>query len=166
MAMRFLRAVLICSLLTGSLLAARASALDAGAPLPEIGLTDLSGKRIDAATLKGKVVIVDFWASWCAPCKQEMPILEKLYQKYGSKGLVVVGVSVDQEDANVGAFVKQLKVSFPIVHDKAHGVANRFKPPRMPSSYIIDRQGIVRKVHGGFRAADASAIEGEVSSLL
>jgi cytochrome c biogenesis protein CcmG, thiol:disulfide interchange protein DsbE len=165
-AMRLLCALLACSMLSVPVLAGRASALDSGAPVPEIGLTDLSGKRIDLASLKGKVVIIDFWASWCAPCKQEMPILERLFQKYKDRGFVVVGVSVDQEDANVGSFVKQLKVSFPIVHDKAHGVANRYRPPRMPSSYIVDRQGIVRHVHGGFRAADASAIEGEVSGLL
>lgn len=143
-----------------------AKALDAGARLPEIGLIDLAGRRVDIASLKGKVVLVDFWASWCAPCKQEMPVLERLYQKYKDRGLVIVGVSVDQESTNVGAFLKQLKVSFPIVHDKAHDVANRFRPPRMPSSYIVDRNGVVRHVHGGFRAGDDSAIEGELTALL
>jgi thiol-disulfide isomerase/thioredoxin len=143
-----------------------ASALDSGARLPEIGLQDLAGHRVDLASLKGKVVLVDFWASWCAPCKQEMPVLERLYQKYKDRGLVVVGVSVDQEGTNVGAFLKQLKVSFPIVHDKGHDVANRFKPPRMPSSYIVDRNGVVRNVHGGFRAGDDATIEGEITKLL
>jgi len=147
-------------------LAGRARALDAGTPLPELGLTDLAGHRVDAASLKGKVVLVDFWATWCAPCKQEMPILEKLWQKYQARGFVVVGVSVDQDSSNVGAFIKQMKVTFPVLHDKAHDVANRFKPPRMPSSYIVDRKGIVRHVHGGFRAADAAAIESEINNLL
>ncbi len=146
--------------------AGHALALDSGAPLPEIGLTDLAGKRVDLASLRGKVVIVDFWASWCAPCKQEMPVLERLYKKYKSRGLVVVGVSVDQEAANVGSFIKQLKVTFPIVHDKAHSVADRFHPPRMPSSFIVDRNGVVRHVHGGFRASDAVSIESEVTALL
>ena len=120
--------------LTLGSLAAPVRALDAGARLPEIGLTDLRGARVDAASLKGKVVIVDFWASWCAPCKEEMPVLERLYKKYKSRGLVVVGVSVDEELANVKGFVKQLPVSFSIVHDVDHKVAGRFKPPRMPSS--------------------------------
>jgi cytochrome c biogenesis protein CcmG/thiol:disulfide interchange protein DsbE len=155
------------SLLLSTLVLARpASALDSGAPLPEIGLADLAGRPVNLGSLKGKVVIVDFWASWCAPCKQEMPVLERLWQKYKGRGLVIVGVSVDQDGANVGTFIKQLKVSFPIVHDKAHGVADRFHPPRMPSSYIVDRNGIVRHVHGGFRAADAASIEAEVSALL
>jgi cytochrome c biogenesis protein CcmG, thiol:disulfide interchange protein DsbE len=148
------------------LLASHAAALDSGARLPEIGLQSLAGKRIDVASLKGKVVLIDFWASWCAPCKQEMPVLERLYQKYKDRGLVVVGVSVDQEATNVGGFLKQLKVSFPIVHDKAHEVANRFHPPRMPSSYIADRNGVVRHVHGGFRAGDDAAIERELTALL
>jgi cytochrome c biogenesis protein CcmG, thiol:disulfide interchange protein DsbE len=146
--------------------AAPALALEAGARLPEIGLTDMRGTRVDAASLKGKVVIVDFWASWCAPCKEEMPVLERLYKKYKSRGLVVVGVSVDQELANVKSFLKQLPVSFNIVHDADHKVAGRFKPPRMPSSYVVDRNGIVRHVHAGFRDGDAAKIEAEVLALL
>jgi thiol-disulfide isomerase/thioredoxin len=112
------------------------------------------------------VVIVDFWATWCAPCKQELPLLEKLYQKYKGRGLMIVGVSVDQEAANVGAFVKQLKLTFPIVHDKAHSVADRVKPPKMPSSYVVDRNGVVRHLHGGFRSGDEGKIESEINALL
>jgi len=149
-----------------SWLAAPALALDAGARLPEIGLTDMRGTRVDAAALKGKVVIVDFWASWCAPCKEEMPVLERLYKKYKARGLVIVGVSVDQELGNVKSFLKQLPVSFNIVHDADHKVAGRFKPPRMPSSYVADRNGIVRHVHAGFRDEDAAKLEAEVSALL
>jgi peroxiredoxin len=156
--------VLLCvTLLVGG---GRAIALDTGTRLPEIGLQDLAGRRIDIASLRGKVVLVDFWASWCAPCKQEMPVLERLYQKYRDRGLTIVGVSVDQESANVGDFLKQLKVSFPIVHDKSHEVANRFHPPRMPSSYIVDRNGVVRFVHGGFRNGDEAKIEKELTGLL
>jgi len=143
-----------------------ADALDAGARAAEIGLNDLSGKRVDLASLKGKVVIVDFMASWCAPCKQELPVLERLYKKNRDRGLVVVAVSVDQELENLQGLLKQLKTSFPVVHDKAHGVAGRYEPSRMPSSYIVDRKGIVRHVHGGFRAEDAGKIEAEVNALL
>jgi peroxiredoxin len=146
--------------------AGTASALDSGARAPELGLTDLSGKPVNAASLAGKVVIVDFWATWCAPCKESMPVLEKLYQKYRGQGLVVVGVSVDEDAANVGPFIQKLKVSFPIAHDKGHKVADRFKPPKMPSSYVIDRKGIVRHVHEGFHAKDAAAFDAEVAALL
>jgi cytochrome c biogenesis protein CcmG, thiol:disulfide interchange protein DsbE len=141
-------------------------ALDQGARMPEIGLKDLRGVQVDLDSLKGKVVIVDFWASWCAPCKEEMPVLEKLYKKYKDRGLVVVGVSVDQELANAKTFIKQNPVSFSIVHDGTHAVANRYKPPKMPSSYIVDRNGVVRHVHGGYRDGDAAKFEAEVVALL
>jgi len=84
----------------------------------------------------------------------------------GADGLVIVAVSVDKESSNITDFLKQVRVSFPIVHDQDHAVADRFKPPRMPSSYIVDRKGIVRHVHGGFRPDDAAALEAEIKALL
>ena len=143
-----------------------ASALDAGAKMPEIGLTDLSGKTVNVASLAGKVVVIDFWATWCAPCKEELPVLQKLYKKYAAQGLVVVGVSVDKDAANIPSFMKKLGVTFPVVHDANHQVSGRYQPPRMPSSYIVDRKGIVRYVHGGFRADDAAVFEKQIKELL
>jgi cytochrome c biogenesis protein CcmG, thiol:disulfide interchange protein DsbE len=143
-----------------------ASALDAGAKMPEIGLTDLSGKTVNVASLAGKVVVIDFWATWCAPCKEELPVLQKLYKKYAAQGLVVVGVSVDKDAANIPSFLKKLGVTFPVVHDANHQVSGRYQPPRMPSSYIVDRKGIVRYVHGGFRADDAAVFEKQIKELL
>jgi cytochrome c biogenesis protein CcmG, thiol:disulfide interchange protein DsbE len=143
--------------------AGTAAALDKGTRMPELSGKDLTGKPVNVA---GKVVIVDFWATWCAPCKEEMPVLERLYQKYKARGLVVVGVSVDEEAGNVGPFIKKMKVSFPIVHDAGHKLADRFKPPKMPSSYVIDRKGIVRHIHEGYHAKDAAALEAEVAALL
>ena len=84
----------------------------------------------------------------------------------GDAGLVVVGVSVDQDVANVKTFLKTMPVTFPIVHDAAHAVANRYKPPKMPSSYIVDRNGVVRHVHGGYRDGDAAKFEAEITALL
>jgi len=143
-----------------------ASALDAGARAPEIGLTDMNGNAIRIAALRGKVVIVDFWASWCAPCREEMPVLERLHQRYAERGLVIVGVSQDRAPSNIREFLASNPVSFPIVHDADHDVAQRFGPPRMPSSYVIDRAGTVRYVHAGFRASDAALLEREVRELL
>jgi cytochrome c biogenesis protein CcmG/thiol:disulfide interchange protein DsbE len=160
------------SLLSVSLLCAvagwavHAAALDTGAKMPEIGLKDLSGNTVDHNSLTGKVVIVDFWATWCAPCREELPELEKLYKKYAPKGLVIVGVSVDKEPDNIKAFLQKLAVTFPVVHDAGHSVTGKYGPPRMPSSYVVDRKGIVRFVHGGYRAGDVADFDKQIQQLL
>jgi peroxiredoxin len=144
-----------------------AAALDVGARMPEVGLTDLAtGKRIDRASLAGKVVVVDFWASWCAPCKQELPQLEALYKRHKAAGLVVLAVNVDSDVGKAKALARELKLTFPIVHDAKHELADRFDPPRMPSSFIIDRKGLVRHVHAGFRSGDEAIFERELRALL
>jgi cytochrome c biogenesis protein CcmG/thiol:disulfide interchange protein DsbE len=134
--------------------------------MPEIGLKDLSGKTVDAASLSGKVVIVDFWATWCAPCREELPELQKFHKKYAAQGLVIIGVSVDKEPDNIKSFLQKLQVTFPVVHDVGHQVTGKYAPPKMPSSYIIDRKGIVRYVHGGYRAGDAAEFDKQIQELL
>jgi len=156
-----LLAFVACLALTGG-----AFALGTGKPMPEIGLKDLNGQPVTAAGLRGKVVIVDFWATWCAPCKEELPVLQRLYAKYGKDGLVVVGVSVDKDVANVRDFVKTMKLSFPIAHDPEHAATKRFEPPKMPSSYIVDKKGVVRFVHLGYHDGEEKEIETELKSLL
>jgi peroxiredoxin len=154
------------ALLGGLALAPRAEALDAGAKAPDLSLKDLSGKTVSLSSLAGKVVILDFWATWCAPCREEMPELQKFYKKYNAQGLEVVGISVDKAPDGIKAFIDKLKVTFPIAHDEGHKVADKYSPPRMPSSYIIDRKGVVRYVHGGYRAGDAAEFEKEIKELL
>ena len=146
---------------------ALAFAIEVGEPTPNFNLPDIhSGQKVSLAGLKGKVVVVDFWASWCAPCKEEMPVLESLYKRFKDSGLVIVGVSVDNELANAKKFVGALKVSFPIVHDAGHAVADKFKPPRMPTSIVIDKAGKIRFIHAGFRKEDGKKLEAEVRELL
>ncbi len=147
-------------------LAASAGALSVGSKAPEIDLADLSGKVVKVSDLKGKVVLVDFWASWCAPCREELPVLEALHKKYAAQGLVVVGVNGDSERANLDQCLRRTKLSFRVVHDAARGVAARYAPTKMPSSYVIDRNGLVRHVHAGFKANDAEALESEIKALL
>ena len=156
----------VAALVAVLLVAASAFALRAGERAPEIGLNDLNGNRITLASLRGKVVLVDFWASWCEPCAEEMPVLERLYTQYRSQGFEIVGVSQDRTEGNVRGFLREHRVSFPIVHDGAHAVAGRYRPPRMPSSFIIDRSGVVRHVHEGSRSGDARQMEQEIRALL
>lgn len=149
-------------------LVAPASALDKGQAAPEIGLADLNGKAIKLSELKGKVVLVDFWASWCAPCRESLPVLEKLSKNYADKGLIVVGVNIDKTPELAREFLakNKLALSFPVVNDKKHEVAGRYAPPTMPSSYVIGRDGQVVSVHAGFRASDEAKLESEIKALL
>lgn len=148
------------------LFAGRALAVGAGSLAPEIGLKDLSGRGVNIAGLKGKVVLVDFWASWCAPCREELPVLEALYKKYRAQGFEVVAVNQDQSPDKARGFLSASPVSFRVVHDGGKAVAGRYAPTKMPSSFLIDRKGIVRHVHAGFRASDRSSMERQILALL
>ena len=116
---------------------------------------------------KGKVVLVDFWASWCAPCKASFPTMAALHRKYSGKGLVIVGVGIDEDAAKYRSFVDKQKAPFTLVHDAKHQVAARFKPATMPTSYLIDRKGCIRYIHKGFKGATTEAeYTREIEALL
>jgi peroxiredoxin len=100
------------------------------------------------------------------PCREELPELEALHKKYAAQGLVVVGVNADSERANMDKFLRRTKLSFRMVFDESRAVAGRYAPRKMPSSYLIDKKGLVRFVHGGYRAGDEKAIESEIQKLL
>ena len=158
--------LLLSALAASVLIASAARALAPGDVPPAIDMPDLKGKKVDLASLKGKVVLVDFWASWCGPCKEEMPVLEALNEKFATQGLVIVGVSIDSSPKKMNKFLKGTPVSFRIVHDRKLVVANRYEPETMPTSYFIGRDGKVRYVHEGFDRADAAGIEERVKALL
>lgn len=128
---------------------------------PEVGkaIPKLSGLLPGAAIPQtaGKVVLVDFWASWCAPCKASFPSFNRLHQKYAAKGLVIVGIGVDEDAAKYQAFASKQKVAFTLVHDSKHKAAAFFAPSTMPTSYLVDRKGIIRYIHTGFKGAKTEA---------
>jgi cytochrome c biogenesis protein CcmG, thiol:disulfide interchange protein DsbE len=157
------RVLAVLGLLT---FASDAVAIDKGQAAPEIHLRDMTGKEVKLSALKGKVVIVDFWASWCGPCRESMPVLERLSKVYKDKGLVVLGVNIDNDAKSASAFLKEVRVSFPVVNDSAKTVAKAYAPPTMPSSYVVDQQGRVHAVHAGFKASDGAKLESEVQKLL
>ena len=103
-------------------------------------LKDLSGKTWTFSELHGKVVLVNFWATWCPPCRKEMPDLETLYERFGSKGLVVLGIS-DEEAAKVEPFIRERKVSFPVLLDPGRKVNDLFVVEGIPKSFVYDREG-------------------------
>lgn len=113
----------------------------------------------------GKVVIVDFWATWCEPCKKSFPKLQELYMKHKASGLEIVAISVDDEKNGIPDFVKTHGAKFPVGWDDGKKVAERWKPENMPSSYVIDKKGVVKHVHRGYHDGEDAELEKEIKAL-
>lgn len=146
MNMSLLKTSLLTALLVGSFLTARAE-LKVGDTLPDLAGFQLEGKL--PADLKGKIVLVDFWASWCLPCAESFPVLDELQKKYGDK-LVVLAVNVDEKASNMDKFLKKHPVSFTVVRDSGQKLVAVVSPETMPTSFILDGEGKVRFLHKGF----------------
>ena len=115
----------------------------------------------------GHVVLVDFWASWCAPCKASFPALARLHKKFEPRGLVIVAVSVDEKPAAYAAFLKKMQPPFVVAHDHEQKLVNAVKVPTMPTSYLIGRDGRVRFVHRGFHGSTTEAeLRRNIESML
>jgi len=115
---------------------------------------------------KGKVVYVDFWASWCGPCRESFPWMKKMQQQYGKDGLVIIAVNVDQDKKLADKFLTEFKPEFSVLFDKDGKLAEDFKVSSMPSSYVLDREGKPRFKHKGFHLDKQSQYETELNSLL
>jgi thiol-disulfide isomerase/thioredoxin len=147
------RLVLLVHALAALFLPAPAYAgLSKGQRAPEFALPSLRGPKVSLSSLRGKVVLLDFWAEWCAPCKKELPELERLAKDYAGR-VVVVGINLDKQRENAARLVQQLGVTFDVLLDPAQSVAASFDPPKMPTSYVIDQKGLVRLVNEGFDGA-------------
>jgi thiol-disulfide isomerase/thioredoxin len=126
-----------------------------GAPAPDFALSNLEGKTVRLSDFKGKPVIINFWATWCPPCRFEMPALEAIYQKYKDKGLVVLGVNTGERvrdgglAGRVGAYARQLGLTFPIVLDLTDSVANLYRLRAYPTTYFVDASGKVTDMRRG-----------------
>ena len=145
-----------------------ALAIEAGMPAPALSMGALQEgvAPIALAALKGSVVYVDFWASWCVPCRLSMPALDELYRRNKSRGFAVVGVNKDATAADAQRFLAKVPVTFVVALDTGDTVARGFDVKAMPSGYLIDRKGVVRHVHRGFTAETGAALEKEIDSLL
>ena len=122
--------------------------------------------QLDLAQFQGKVVYLDFWASWCAPCRRSFPWLDALQRKHSAEGFVVVAVNVDTDRALAAGFLAEVPVGFKVAYDPKGELAAKWKLLGMPSSFLIDRSGKVRSSHQGFRPGDEAAREAEVARLL
>ncbi len=137
-----------------------------GAPAPSFSLTPAGGgAAIGPAAFKGQVVIVDFWATWCAPCRKSFPVYQALVDEFGGK-LTVIGVSVDDDSSGIEKFRAETGVKFPLVWDDGQSVAGSYQPGTMPTSFVIDKAGIVTAIHEGFHEGDEATLREKIRSLL
>jgi thiol-disulfide isomerase/thioredoxin len=116
--------------------------------MPAFHLRDMAGHEVSSAQFQGKVVLLDFWATWCAPCKQEMPGYEKLYRRYRDRGLVVIGIAADSDATLVSKFAKQLKITYPLLISGMD--VQRYGVEGLPTTLLVDRRGFVKKKVVGF----------------
>ncbi len=121
---------------------------------------------LDLSQYRGKVVLMDFWASWCAPCRQSFPWLNAMQSRYADRGLVVIGVNVDSTQAEAAKFLRDVPASFHIVYDPQGSLASQYDVPGMPSSFLVGRDGTIVARHVGFRGAARAEREDELLKLL
>jgi thiol-disulfide isomerase/thioredoxin len=144
-----------------------AHAVDIGASLPECALEAMDNKQnLTLSQYKGKVLYVDFWASWCGPCAKSFPFLNEMHEQLKDQGLQIVGVNLDENIDDAKAFLAKYPASFTVAADVSKQCAKDFAVKAMPSSYLIDRKGIVHHVHLGFKPGEAQEIRLMVEKLL
>ena len=134
-------------------------------PAPQFTLPTDTG-RIMLSDLQGKVVYLDFWASWCVPCKKSFPWFNEMQERYKKQGLVIVAVNMDQERADVEKFLAKYPADFVIAYDPHGEVATRYNVVGMPSSYLISRTGDLSLTHLGFREKDKDSLQTAIEELL
>ncbi len=135
-------------------------------PAPDFTLKSLSGKNLKLSEYRGNVVLLNFWASWCAPCRLEMPLLNKLHNKYSAAGFTILGVNVEQETDKAKTYLADIPVDFPILFDSGNTVSKQYNVIAMPTTVLIDRDGNMRYLHQGYKPGDEKVYKKMVKKLI
>ena len=135
-------------------------------PAPAFSLPARGGTTIDLAQYKGQVVMINFWASWCVPCRQEMPLLDSIYKKYKPLGFTLLSVNVEPEQKDAENFLKQTPVTFPVVFDAKSKVSGLYNVQGMPTTVFVDKKGNVRLMHVSYKTGDENLYMDQIRSLL
>lgn len=135
-------------------------------PATDFTLKNKAGGNLRLADYRGKVVMMNFWASWCGPCRKELPLLNNLYTQYKDLDFVILGVNVDSDSSLADKLLKDIKVDFPILLDPKSDVSSQYKVEAMPSSFFIDRNGNLRFLHRGFEDGTEKTYEAHIRALI
>ena len=138
----------------------------ASQPTPSLTLKKLDNSSFNLSDYKGDVIYLDFWATWCPPCRKSFPWMEEMHQKYSDLGFKVIAISTDVKRSVIDQFLKDLTTNFIIAHEPTGEAASKFKVTGMPNSYLIDRKGNIRLKHAGFNSKDKSKLEAEIKKLI
>lgn len=136
-----------------------------GEKSPDFSAPTLAGQNLRLSSLHGKVVLLDFWASWCEPCKKELPILAKMAPRLKTKGIEIVAVNIDEDRQKALDFLRTHSLQLTVVADPGKSIVGRWEPPKMPSSFAIDKNGVVRAVNSGFEPGDEAKLEAQLTAL-
>lgn len=140
--------------------------LAAAAKAPDFTLPAIGGTNLRLQEQRGRVVMVNFWATWCGPCRVEMPHLNRLYDKYRGSGFVLLGVNIDEEPRKAADLAAKLGLRFPVLFDSEKKVSRLYDLSAMPSTVLIDRDGRVRYIHRGYRDGYEDTYEKQIRELL
>ncbi|OOZ39548.1 redoxin [Solemya pervernicosa gill symbiont] len=156
------------TLLLMSLMAAGANAaqLATDTPAPDFTLKSSSGENLKLSEYRGNVVMINFWASWCAPCRQEMPLIDALHQRYEKLGFTVLGINVDSDSSAAIKWLKEQPVSFPILFDSENSVSQGYQVAAMPSTVMVDRDGKIRFTHLGYQPGLEAEYQQQIRTLV
>jgi thiol-disulfide isomerase/thioredoxin len=156
------------ALLAAALLATAwpAAATDGAVPAPQFSLASRAGGQVSLADLKGQVVMINFWASWCGPCRQEFPALDQIYAKYKPMGFTLVAINVESEKADAEKFLSATPASFPILFDPDNTVSGKYGVSAMPTTVLVDRQGRVRWQHRAYKPGDEAKYIEQIRAAL
>lgn len=135
-------------------------------PAPNFTLKSLSGKNLKLSEFRGQVILLNFWASWCGPCRQEMPILEEIHNRYKDLGFSVLGVNVDSDPEKAKQLLKDTPVSFPILLDMQNRTSELYHLEAMPTTILIDRDGTMRYLHKGYQPGFEEHYKQEIKALI
>ena len=137
-----------------------------GGRAPQFTLGSKAGQSVSLAQYRGQVVMLNFWASWCGPCRQEMPLLDSIYKQYHRMGFTLIGVNVEPDSNAANQWLKETPVSFPILYDKESKVSKMYDVAGMPSTVIIARAGKVRALHRGYKPGDENGYLDSIRTLV